>query len=212
MIECLPPNPRLQRTPSASPPSPLSRQPLARLRRVTDSIALAAISAFALGTAESAKIAIPKNLRWHQIPEIKAKVLVPTNWHFSKVDDHTWMITIEDFGATHRYDTGANLTVKHLSADQDPVAEAERIVRQASYAGGVIQPVFTEQTGAMKAFGCVVRVNAGGTDMTVAFTAIANPKTHALYTFNFQSPTEKWEASWENGKYIVGHFKLDDEI
>ncbi len=32
-------------------------------------------------------------------------------------------------------------------------------------------------------------------------------KTNTLYRMTFQSPT----GAWEQGKYVIGHFKLDDD-
>ena len=99
---CGPPNPRLQRTPSAPPPSPLSRQPLAAGRNLNPRRAFAGISLFALAVSvasaqsEAAKVhkilgvgAFPVSEEltsmWLSAPGGRPLIMVffhgPTGWH-----------------------------------------------------------------------------------------------------------------------------------
>jgi hypothetical protein len=209
------PNMRVQRTrSSASPPhSPLTRGPLGRSGKQVGLIAILFVFVAVAAGQEATPVEVPEGLEWRSIPALKAEILVPAGWHFSKTGGKDeYLVTLEDFQAKERYDTGARLILEHLAPDRDVLSEAESRIKLAARAGDVIQPFFTEEMGGLRAYGCIVRLDAGGTDMTVAFTAIGNPKTHALYTLNFQSPTAMWPGTWERGKWIVGHFKLDDEI
>jgi hypothetical protein len=203
---------RVQRTRSSPSAlrSPLTRHPLGGLMR---GMALLVLCSGMLCGQESTT-QIPSDFHWQSIPEVKVKLLVPDGWHFNAVkgSDQTYVVTLEDYAKTGRYDTGARLVVDHVTADHDVLAVAEQQVQLAAQAGEVVEPVFSEEMGAIRGFGCIVRIKRSDMDMTVAYSRIANPKTKALYSIQFQSPSAMWPGTWERGRWIIGKIKLDDEF
>ena len=175
-------------------------------------ILVAAVCSTSLGQGDG--LQLPKGAAWQSIPEIKARFLVPKDWHFTKdfKEPLTYFITLEDYAKTKRYDSGLKVSVRKIPGDQ-PVKEiAEKAIRSKCQAGELVQPVVAESFGTMTISGCIVRVDASGTPFTVAMTEVAGPKTNTLYTMSFQSPTTTWDRVWEEGKYVIGHFVLDDDF
>ncbi len=164
--------------------------------------------------AQTDVLKIPKGMAWRDVPEIMGRFLVPKGWHFTKSSStpYTYFITEQKYSGSGRFDTGMKISARKLPPDQLVVPLAEKLVNDGCKDTEQVQEPFSESFGTMTVFGCIARLNDDGKPMTVSLTEIAGPKNNTLYTFTFQSPTPKWERVWELGKYMTGHFILDDDF
>jgi hypothetical protein len=165
-------------------------------------------------SAQSRGIDIPPGMTVRKVPEIMGKFLVPKGWHFTKARSgpYTFFITEEKYAGTGRFETGLTISARKLPPDQSVMTLAEQMVSGGCKDAEQLRPPFSEPFGTMTVFGCIVRLNVDGMSVTVALTEIAAPKQNTLYTFQFRSPTSRWEGAWELGKYMMERFTLDDDF
>lgn len=164
--------------------------------------------------AQSRGIDVPPGMTVRKVPEIMGKFLVPKGWHFTKARSgpYTFFITEEKYAGTGRFETGLMISARKLPPDQSVVTLAEQMVSGGCKDAEQLRPPFSEPLGKMTVFGCIVRLKVDGMSVTVALTEIAGPKQNTLYTFQFRSPTSRWEEAWELGKYMMERFTLDDDF
>ena len=180
------------------------------------SLFLLAVIACVAGLRGDDTPAMPPGLEWRAIPEIKGKLLVPAGWHFSDLSsssaERKYRITKSVPGKNGSFETGLVLTVKIRPKDGSADQQAQAFVHRYLADGSVLQPFFEEDFGSMKAYGGVVSGNSSGRSLTYAVNAVANPTTNTLYLFVFQTPAETFDEDWKIGQWLIGRFKLDDEV
>jgi len=164
--------------------------------------------------ALESSVEIPPGMAWHEVSEIMGSFLVPKGWHFSKASSspYTYFITEKKYSGGGPFETGLKISVRKLPPDQPVLALAEKLVSDGCKDTVQVQQPFSESFGSMTVSGCIVRLTEDGKPVTVALTEIAGPKKNTLYTLTFQSPTPRWDKAWELGKYMMGHFTLDDDF
>jgi len=184
---------------------------------MTRSLLLLAAIACVAGLRGDETPAMPPGLEWRAIAEIKGKLLVPEGWHFSEVSspssaEKKYRITKSLPDKKGSFETGLVLTVKIRPKEGSADQQAQAFVHRYLADGSVLQPFFEEDFGSMKAYGGIVSGNSSGRSLTYAVNAVANPATNTLYLFVFQTPTETFDEEWKIGQWLIGRFKLDDEV
>ena len=208
-----PPNPRLRRTPSASPSSPLSRQPLGR-RRYTAPFRTALILGFAhmlvLGASWVAAVEPPPDgLHWQELKEIRGRILVPDGWSFSRIASaQPSYLVVPPRGK-------AVFTLMVERHDPTRVeSEARQFVNTQAKLATSATPIEEFSMGVMKGFGSLLDIQRSRNISTwsrKAVTAIANVRTGTYYVMRFDVPVEEWDSVWERGRFLVGKFTLEEE-
>ena len=179
-------------------------------------LVIALVSSHAVGTEEL--IPPAEGFSWQEIPEIRAKFVLPNGWYFRRDTAEgrsVYLFSSQELEDGERPRVGMTLTVlRHMG---DARAFVYDFITDLTQENEHIASWDTK-LGKMHGRGCLVRgpgkrkKKKKSRAFQLHALAIANTRTGTVYTLLFESPDEEFDENWEAGKIMLQRFLLDDEF
>jgi len=169
---------------------------------------------------ESKQPEAPNGYSWQSLDEVRAKVLVPKNWHFSKMSNRdllVYRVTKEKLGKDDvPFLTGITINVTRevpKKTKVDPSVYAVKYIKDYIENVEVVEEPKIDEAGGMQRITCQVVKKLPNIDKEKLFrvrvTTLANDKTGTLYILIFGTPRDEWDGSYKIGKPMFNPIVLD---
>ncbi len=165
-----------------------------------------------LGLANADFLTPPPDLMDREIPEIKAKFATPNSWYYKKSSENplTVLFTEKPVGLFGCFDTGLRIEVRRHSKEKDPAAFIKSLLDKEILKSEVVKPLETQNNPPVTSHSVILKDKARL--RITAHTVMVNHTTKTLYLLSFRGPENRWDELWIRGKFMIGHFSMDDEI
>jgi hypothetical protein len=164
----------------------------------------------------------PEGFEWCEISEVKAVILKPVEWHFSKLveqDTASFYITKEDTSGGKGFLTGLTLeTIRNVPEKKGdaPSLYAVQYIDEFAQGGYVLGEPRDKNFGPFKARDCEVikrRKHADEEILThIRVSTCANDSTGTLFILRFASPEKEWPDNSKTGQKMIDNTFFHDEI
>jgi hypothetical protein len=186
---------------------------MSQLRRTLVSV-LAVLPVLSVGAAFAMERPVPPaSFAWHEVPEIRAALLVPDGWQVR--EDHeagTFALYVTEAPYSPPAPVGTGLTLHVFRNTPGAAAKVKEIFDGIAAKYSV--KVSPGTSGPFRTLSCHYDSTPPGAKEAVRTfqLGIANPKTGTAYLLLFESPVSRWEAAWAKGKPIFDALALEAAI